>query len=360
MICTSCSAGYYSAAGASSCSACASAAAGTSYSPAGSPYSGCTATCPPGFACPTPTTSMLMTICAAGTYSQTSDTTTCAACPVGTKSPAGSSSATACTYSPPPPAYPSPPSPSPSGAYGGPSPYSSLIPFPPAPSAAPLPGAGTVLTPANVTTRKSGDPIVSVPQSTTLTLTTAACSNIKSFSAAFVNIFQGVTYKAWNAANPAANLQILQGDVAVPTATIQTFCASSRHRSLAAAGSSTVMVSASINTPPGTSSTAADAASASYMNGYAQKAYSSSDLSSTYSVSGASTFVTSAVSATYYDAPPPPPPGFDVGGTTTTTTTTNVGLVAGLSVGLFIAGAIIAGAAVFMVTRRGDQSVVPK
>ena len=98
--CTSCSAGTYSAAGASSCSSC---SAGT-YSAAGA--SSCTS-CPAGKYSSTvgATSSATCTPCSAGTYSTATGATssaTCSTCLAGTYSAAGASSCTSCsagTYS---------------------------------------------------------------------------------------------------------------------------------------------------------------------------------------------------------------------------------------------------------------------
>ena len=57
-------AGYYSSAGQASCLSCSAAAAATPYSPPGSAFSGCTSTCPNGYACQS--TTQKMTICPAG------------------------------------------------------------------------------------------------------------------------------------------------------------------------------------------------------------------------------------------------------------------------------------------------------
>ena len=287
----------------------------------------------------------------AGTYSQTADTTVCASCPSGTRSPTGSSSVTACVYPPPPPAYPSPPVPP---GYSGSSPPPPLPPFSPAPPASPLPNSNPT-SQATATSRANNSTIVSVPQSTTLTLSAAACANIQNFTYAFIASFQLVTMTAWNNANP--NLAILQGDVYVPTTSVQAYCANtiSGHRLMLQANA--VQVASSIQTPPLTTVAAATAGATAY-GPSGIRAYTSSQLTADYLVTGTTTFTLPVTSAIYSFAPPPSvPQGYY---TSSASTSTNVGLVVGLSVGLFFAGAIIAGAAVFLVNRRASQSVEPK
>ena len=160
---------------------------------------------------------------------------------------------------------------------------------------------------------------------------------------------------AWNTANPTMTA-ILQGDVYIPITSVQAYCASTTtgHRLRSMLQSNAVQIASSIQTPPGTSVDTAKAASASY-GPSGTKAYTSSQMTSDYQVTATTTFTLPVTSAIYYFAPPPA--SYD---TSSTTTSTNVGLVVGLSVGLFFAGAIIAGAAVFFVNKRGSQSVEPK
>ena len=168
--------------------------------------------------------------------------------------------------------------------------------------------------------------------------------------AAFIAEFQTTTMTTWNKANPT--LLIQQGDVYIPITAVQTFCSASGHRLRSLLGDNAVQVSSNIQTPPGTNTSTAAAGSSAY-GPNAQSAYGNGQITSDYQVTSVTTFTLPVTTATY--------PLSD--GTTyssTSTSSTNVGLVVGLSVGLFFAGAIIAGAAVFLVNKRGSQSVEPK
>ena len=291
----------------------------------------------------------------AGTYSL-AGSTTCSQCSATSYSIPG---AYGCTNYNSPPGYPSPPRTIPPPGYGSssPSPPSPpLPPFPPAPPGAPLPTSNTSPV-AAVTNRTVGTIIVSIPQSTTLTLSAVACSSIYNFTAPFIYSFQATTKDAWNKAN--SGLQILQGDIAVSTSSVQAFCSSTASGRRHLSGVSTVIVSSSIQTPPGTSEDAANSGATAY-NPNAQRAYASSQFSSDYQVSSVTTFTLPASSAIYSLPAPPPasPAGYS---SSSSSTTTNNGLVIGLSVGLFIAGAMIAGVAVFfVVSRRDSQRIEPK
>lgn len=360
MSCQPCTGGTYSSAGDQSCTSCVNNAL-PPYSLAGSDVTGCSSTCPAGYACPTTGGSPnQMYICPSGTYSA-AGSASCTACPYNAWSSPGTAAALPGTYGgcityPSPPLYPSPPSPSPPSpvppGYGPASPHPPPTPQPPGS----LPQSNpTVIAPTTV--RLNGSPLVSVPQSTTFQLTATACKNIQDWLPAFIFQFQLTTMNAWNNANPATaatNLTIKQGDVYIPTSSVAIFCAATvtGHRLRALLGDNAVQVSSNIQTPPGTTVTAAASGSSAY-GPNAQASYGNGQITSDYQVTSVNTFTLPVTSGTW-PLPDTSSPS------SSSTSTTNVGLVVGLSVGLFFAGAIIAGAAVFFINKRGSQSVEPK
>ena len=237
-----------------------------------------------------------------------------------------------------------------------PPPASPLPPFPPQPPSSPLPSTNSV-PPASVTTRPSGSDSVVIPQSTSMTVTSSACNNIAQYPAAFISQYQQTTASAWNKAN--AKIPIQAGDVIVPDGGVVTKCAPSRHR-LLLQSSSSITVTSSIYTPPGTLTSDATAALGSFQAA-ATTAYGSSQFASNYGVIAASTAVSPAVTQ-IYTAPPlsalptvyAPPPPADASSTSGNSNALAIGVGVGVGGGVL---AIAAVAAIIVVSKRNKQKV---